>query len=246
MQEDITTVVIIPSYNETLALPQLLRDLKPGLSTNDALIVMDDSPKEVSALIYQRCQEVVGDSDFQFMFQTSDGKSGRGAAIRRGMVIALAEFPNAKKFIECDADGSHRPMDIMNIKTSSSDADLLVGSRYLSASKIEGWPVSRRVFSWLLNRIIPKIMQIELHDITNGLRRYSRAATEKIVSQPQLNSGFIYLSEQAIYINRAGMKIDEVPTVFINRTLGMSTVTWREIDSSLRGILKLIGNNVRK
>jgi dolichol-phosphate mannosyltransferase len=246
MKAQVTTVIVIPSYKETLALPQLLRDLKTGLSSRDAVIIMDDSPKEVAEIIYQSCLEVVLNSDFEFRFDTSDGKSGRGAAIRRGMVIALAEFPNIQHFIECDADGSHRPIDILKIKASSSTADLLVGSRYLQTSKIEGWPISRRVFSWLLNKIIPRIMRIQLHDITNGLRRYSKEATERIVSEPQLNSGFIYLSEQAVHIDRAGLKIDEEPIVFIDRTLGTSTVTWREILSSLRGILKLFGTLLKK
>lgn len=246
MNAQVSTVIVIPSYNETLALPQLLRDLKPGLSFLDAVIVMDDSPKEVAEIIYQSCLNAVANSDFEFRFETSGSKSGRGAAIRRGMVIALAEFPNIKHFIECDADGSHRPVDILKVKTSSSRADLLVGSRYLQTSKIEGWPISRRAFSWLLNQVIPKLMRIPLHDITNGLRRYSKAAVERIVSEPQLNKGFIYLSEQAIHIGRAGMKIEEQPIVFVDRNLGTSTVTWREILLSLRGILKLFGTELKR
>ena len=246
MNTEVTNVIVIPSYNETLALPQLLKDLKPGLSSMDAVIVMDDSSKEVSEEINQRCLESLAKSDFEFRFETSGTKSGRGAAIRKGMVIALAEFPNVKYLVECDADGSHRPVDILKIKTSSSRADLLVGSRYLASSEIHGWPISRRVFSWALNRIIPRIMRVQLHDITNGLRRYSRIAIEKIVSEPQVNSGFIYLSEQAVHINRAGMKIEEEPIVFVDRTLGVSTVTWREILASLRGVLNLFGNELKR
>jgi dolichol-phosphate mannosyltransferase len=246
MNAQVKTVIVIPSYNETLALPQLLRELKSGLSSLDAVIVMDDSPKEVAENIYQSCLDAVANSDIDFKFETSGGKSGRGAAIRRGMVMALAEFPNVQHLIECDADGSHRPIDILKIKTSLSRADLLIGSRYLPTSRIEGWPISRKIFSWLLNQAIPRIMGIQLHDITNGLRRYSKVAVERIVSEPQLNSGFIYLSEQAVYINGAGMKIDEEPIVFVNRTLGKSTVTWREILSSFRGILKLLSTEPKK
>lgn len=246
MSTEITTVIVIPSYNETLALPQLLRDLKPGLSSKDAVVIMDDSSKEVSEEINQRCLEAIAESDFEFRFETSGSKSGRGAAIRKGMIMTLAEFPNVQYLVECDADGSHRPSDILKIKTSSSRADLLVGSRYLPSSKIHGWPISRRVFSWALNRIIPRIMRVELHDITNGLRRYSRVAIEKIVSEPQVNSGFIYLSEQAVQLNRAGLNIEEEPIVFVDRTLGVSTVTWREIVASLRGVLNLFGNQLKR
>ncbi|MFM1797233.1 MAG: hypothetical protein RL733_1014 [Actinomycetota bacterium] len=239
----VSTAIIIPSYNETLALPELLGEIKKGLESHDAVIVMDDSPQDVSALIERKCREVVKNAEFVFLFDNSGSKSGRGAAVRRGITIALKAFPNITTILECDADGSHRPEDILKIKNSSTNADLLVGSRYLKSSQILGWPASRRAFSWLLNKTIPRLTGVRLNDITNGLRRYSKKAAIEILSEIQVNSGFIYLSEQAIVISRAGMKISEEPIIFIDRTLGTSTVTWREIAKSLYGIIALILNN---
>lgn len=239
----VSTAIIIPSYNETLALPELLGEIKKGLENHDAVIVMDDSPKEISEQIERKCREVVKDSEFVFLFDNSGSKSGRGAAVRRGIAIALAEFPNVRTILECDADGSHRPEDILKIKNSSSAADLLVGSRYLKSSQILGWPASRRAFSWFLNKTIPRLTGVQLSDITNGLRRYSKKAAIEILSEIQVNKGFIYLSEQAIVISRAGMKISEESIIFVDRTLGTSTVTWREISNSLYGIITLILTN---
>lgn len=240
MNETVSSVIIIPSYNEILALPELLRELKLGLSHKDSVIVMDDSPKVISLEVESNCREAIRDSKFDFRFYNSELKSGRGAAVRRGMSIALAEFPNVTSILECDADGSHQPEDILKIKNSSSKADLIVGSRYLKSSKIVGWPVSRRIFSWTLNKIIPRLARVNLKDITNGLRRYSKVAVEEILSEVQVNSGFIYLSEQAIVVSRAKMVLSEEPITFVDRTLGSSTVTWREVLSSLLGISKLI------
>jgi len=235
-----SSVIIIPSYNEILALPELLRELKFGLSYRDAVIVMDDSPKEISLEVESKCREAIRNSEFDFKFYNSELKSGRGAAVRRGMSIAISEFPNVTSILECDADGSHRSEDILKIKNSSSKADLIVGSRYLKSSKIEGWPVSRRIFSWTLNKTIPRLAKVNLKDITNGLRRYSIVAVEEILSEVQVNNGFIYLSEQAIVVSRARMVLSEEPITFVDRTLGSSTVTWREVISSLVGISKLI------
>jgi dolichol-phosphate mannosyltransferase len=243
MTSIVSTAIIIPSYNETLALPELLGEIKKGLENHDAVIVMDDSPKEISEQIERKCREVVKDSEFVFLFDNSGSKSGRGAAVRRGITIALAEFPGVKSILECDADGSHQPEDILKIKNSSSTADLLVGSRYLNSSQILGWPVSRRAFSWFLNKTIPSLTGVRLHDITNGLRRYSKNAAIEILSENQVNKGFIYLSEQAILISKAGMTISEEPIIFVDRTLGTSTVTWREILNSLYGIISLILTN---
>ena len=55
MNNQISTVLIIPSYNETLALPQLLRELKAGLTANDAVIIMDDSPPQTFDEIRRNC-----------------------------------------------------------------------------------------------------------------------------------------------------------------------------------------------
>jgi dolichol-phosphate mannosyltransferase len=246
MNSSVSNVIIIPSYNETLALPELLRELKSGLSRQDAVIIMDDSPEEISKVVEHKCLEAIKNSQFNFKFDNSGVKSGRGAAVRRGMAIALSEFPNMQTILECDADGSHRPEDILKIKNSASKADLLVGSRYLKSSKIVGWPLSRRVFSWFLNKSIPRFTGVHLQDITNGLRRYSKGATDAILSENQVNKGFIYLSEQAILISEAGLVISEEPIVFVDRTLGRSTVTWREILDSLFGIYKLVFANTRK
>ncbi len=239
----VSTAIIIPSYNETLALPELLGEIGKDLKSHDAVIVMDDSPKDISELIERKCREAVKDSEFIFLFNNSGSKSGRGAAVRRGITIALAEFPNVKTILECDADGSHRPEDILKVKNSSSTADLLVGSRYLRSSQILGWPASRRAFSWFLNKTIPRLTGVRLHDITNGLRRYSKNAAIEILSEIQVNKGFIYLSEQAIVISKARMVISEEPIIFQDRTLGTSTVTWREIVNSLYGIIKLLITN---
>jgi dolichol-phosphate mannosyltransferase len=240
MTETVKTVIIIPSYCETLALPALLQELKSGLSRNHAILIMDDSPEELSQVVNDGCISAMEGSNCQFIFDNASVKSGRGAAVRRGMARALSNFPNVEHIMECDADGSHRAVDILKILNSESDADLLVGSRYLPTSKIVGWPLSRRVFSYLLNHTIPRMTQVNLRDITNGLRKYSKGATEAILSTPQINKGFIYLSEQAILVSSSGLKISEEPIVFIDRTLGKSTVTWREITNSLSGIGRLL------
>lgn len=240
MNSQVNFVIIIPSYNETLALPELLAEISASLTPNDAVIVMDDSANDISKIIEEKCNKSIEGSSFNFHFDNSGSKSGRGAAIRRGMIRALKDFPDAKFIVECDADGSHRAIDILKIKSSKSNADLLIGSRYLPSSKIIGWPISRRIFSWLLNNSIPRITSVDVHDITNGLRRYSRAAVGQVLSNPQINTGFVYLSEQAVVLTKRGMKISEEPIVFIDRTLGTSTVTWREITSSLIGIVRLV------
>jgi dolichol-phosphate mannosyltransferase len=224
----------------------MLLQLQKNLIKSDAVMIMDDSPKPICDEIDRLCNHAMDSSPASYYFVNHQGKSGRGSAIRRGMANALNLFPNLEYMVECDADGSHRPEDILRIKNSEDQSDLLVGSRYLSSSKIVGWPLSRRIFSRILNFAIPKILDVPLADITNGLRRYTIRAVREILSEHQTNTGFIYLSEQAQIVKRKNLQITELPIEFIDRTLGKSTVTWREITASIRGIFGLMNRSDRK
>jgi dolichol-phosphate mannosyltransferase len=232
--------IVIPSFNEFLALPHLLEQLSPDLDETDVVIICDDTEVSKKHLIIEASREALKNSKASLVFSMAERKSGRGGAVRRGMELAIKEYSNLEIIIECDADGSHRPIDIMKLKKYSRHADLLIGSRYLPESRIIGWPISRRLFSWILNVIIPRVLKIPLTDITNGLRRYSLNAVNAILFAPAQNAGFIYLSEQAILISKSKLVIEEIPTNFINRTEGKSTVSWKEIIGSLLGVFKLL------
>ena len=235
-----TTVIIIPSYNETLALPKLLKELIGGLSSDDAIIVVDDSSTVVSTEIASSCRDIMRNSECSFRFIANGKKTGRGAAIRLGMQLAITDFPSFVSVIECDADGSHQSRDILRLRNFQTSVDLVVGSRYLPESRITGWPVSRRIFSYVLNILIPKFLDVPLRDITNGLRKYSKRAVNQILLTPQKHSGFIFLSEQAVILNRSGFSMLEIPIEFIDRSLGHSTVTLHEVKNSIIGVIKLI------
>lgn len=242
--EAVRNVIVIPSYNEETSLPILLKSLVDNLDARDSVIVIDDSAHEVYAKTRLQSQIIFEESEAHFQITNNPHKSGRGAAVRMGIGIAISTFPNMQYLIESDADGSHTAEDILRMRNHSSKSDMLIGSRYLKESSIIGWPISRRIFSRVLNHAVPWAMQIPISDITNGLRRYSKAALSLILANKQMNNGFIYLSEQAMIINRAGLSIEEIPTRFVNRTSGQSSVTWREVMAAQKGILKLLMENI--
>lgn len=236
----IKNVFIIPSYRELVALPTQLECLADYLTVDDIIIVADDSGVEFRSEIVRKCQNSLVASKAKVAFSFSDKKSGRGLAVRRSMSFAVENFPNIISIIESDADGSHRVQDILAVRELKSNSDLIVGSRYLSTSEIFGWSLSRKLLSRGLNMIIPKILNLPMTDVTNGLRRYSPTAVKTLLSVPPLNSGFIYLSEQALIIKNNNLSIQEIPITFLDRTHGKSTVTWLDLLNSLRGIFRLL------
>jgi dolichol-phosphate mannosyltransferase len=236
----VSRVIVIPAYNETEALPQLVLELAPNLTDSDLIVIVDDSDPNIAAETERLCKEVSADASFHLVSLHSGVKEGRGGAVRRGFEYAYKNYPNIQWFLECDADGSHRASDIFSIGKSESTADLLVGSRYLPTSRIIGWSFSRRFQSRMLNVLIPLILKIPLNDVTNGLRRYSRRAVDKLLQHPPTSTTFIYLSEQALIVHLSELTIEEVPITFAERRAGTSSVTWVELQKSLKGLFKIV------
>lgn len=236
----IKCVIAIPSYNEVTSLPILIKELSLVLNSDDAVLILDDSPLDNQGKIKSLVTNSFSDSKGTLLFLNSDKKLGRGSAVRRGMQFCKKDFPNFKYFIECDADGSHQVLDIVKVRDHESQVDLLIGSRYLPESQIIGWSLQRKIFSRLLNFIIPKLLQIPVKDITNGLRRYSPRTIDYILKTNPINNGFTYLSEQLLIAHSKGLSILEMPIVFIDRVSGKSTVTYKEIINSIKGILLLL------
>ena len=235
----VTNALIFPTYREFESLQALLSSIVPELREFDAVIICDDTGAEFEELISKDVSKIFKNSNCRVYFSFSNAKSGRGAAVFRGMELATQTFPHLKYIVEADSDGSHRPTDIIRI-LSSEESDFRIGSRYLQESKILGWPLSRRLFSALLNKLIPKILNLECSDATNGLRRYSISCVRELLERGITNTGFIYLSEQAVVLRKAGFTITETPITFVNRTHGESSVGLKEIKDSLVGIFSLL------
>lgn len=244
MESSIREVVIIPSYCEVEALPVFLRELLPLLPITTCVIICDDSPVDTFEALKKEIEKI-DISGIEIKYNHADSKAGRGAAVKRGLILAKAEFSRCAYFVECDADGSHRPEDVLRVLNTKESADLVIGSRYLPGSVISNWPKSRRIFSKILNKIIPMVLRLKINDVTNGLRRYSISATNVILEKESRNAGFTYLSEQALVVTRAKLRVVEIPIHFIDRIHGHSTVTFREIYQSIKGIFTIIPMSLR-
>jgi glycosyltransferase involved in cell wall biosynthesis len=236
----VKNVIVFASYNESKNLRLLFEELIPQLTKHDAVIVADDSNETESAATQLLVEEFAHKYELLLSVSSSTFKGGRGAAIRRGFEFGLHQFPNADYFIESDSDGSHRMLDVLKLRDwNQSSPSLLIGSRYLKDSSINGWTLTRRCFSKTLNVLIPLLLGLRLRDVTNGLRRYSRDAVVSILATEPQNMGFIYLSEVALLLSKSNFVIEETAIVFDDRVYGSSSVTWRELSDSLIGVSRL-------
>lgn len=135
-----------------------------------------------------------------------------------------------------DSDCSHPPEDIPRGLALLAQRDVVLGSRYPDGT-ILGWPASRRAFSYCANLMARTLIDRGIHDYTNGYRFYTRRVVERFAAQPQRHKGYIYLSETLSQLVRDGARIGEFPIVFVNRRIGVSNTTPREIVTALTGLL---------
>ena len=223
--------IIIPTLNEEENIVRLI-DKIFKIPLNIRIIIIDDSKKPFPKL------DKIKKVDYVYRGK----KLGRGSAVILGIKKALLNKKN-RLIIEMDADFSHRTEEIKpNVNhLLKKKINFLIASRYLKKSKIVNWPISRHLLSKISNLLARVLLGVPIKDYTNGFRFYDRKAAKHIVSKcSKSNSkGFILLSEIAVelYINK--FKINERPTIFINRIRGESKADIMEIFNAFCGLLKL-------
>ena len=225
--------IIIPTYNELDNIESLISAILVNLPDCTIFVIDDSKNKDIGNLIDSK--------KLKAKYFHRENAKGRGSAVLFGFRKALEEN-KYDIFIEMDADFSHNPKELKkNIEYfKSNNLDLLIASRYLKNSQIINWSFGRKILSKLSNILARTLLSVKLKDFTNGFRIYSARATERITQTcGNIGDGFIILSEIIIVIKNNSFKIDEIETIFVNRSRGESSVNVKLILASLYGIFKL-------
>lgn len=225
--------VVIPSYKEHESIADLIASIR-ALGMETEIVVVDDSPdlKTVDALAR------LDQSRLKIIHR--ENKGGRGSAVLVG--LGYLRGLGVDWYVELDADFSHPPAQIPELveMARANQIDLLIASRYLPESRILNWPFSRRLFSFASNKLARLVLGVPISDYTNGFRVYSPKAASIIVSEcGRLGVGFIALSEILVNVYYRGLRVAEIPTKFVNRVRGESSLNSSEIKNALQGLFKI-------
>ncbi|MEO3783174.1 polyprenol monophosphomannose synthase [Actinocorallia sp. B10E7] len=233
-----SVVVVIPTYNERLNLPLIVRRVRAATPDADVLVVDDNSPDGTGELADSLAAE---DERVRVLHRTA--KDGLGAAYIAGFRWALDRGYDV--IVEMDADGSHRPEELSLLLEALRDADLAIGSRWVRGGKVHNWPMSREVLSRGGNTYARLMLGIDLHDATAGYRAFRRTALEKIGLDEVDSRGYCFQIDMALRAIRTGLRVVEVPINFVERELGASKMSgnivaeamWRVTRWGIRGRL---------
>ena len=217
-QKGMRTLIIIPTYNERENVPLLLNDIFKYAPQTDVLIVDDNSPDGTGHLVEQMRRQ-----DARIHVIHRAGKLGLGTAYITGFKYAIAN--NYDAAFEMDADFSHDPRYLPDLLIAIQNADLVIGSRYITGGSTPGWSATRRLISGCGNIFARFVLGIPVHDCTGGYRCYRRRVLESIDLNAIQSRGYAFQVELTYRTLRQSFRIVEIPITFLDRRLGTSKMS---------------------
>lgn len=222
-------VVLIPTYNEREALPVILDRLRAEVPSVDIVVLDDNSPDGTGEVA-----DAYANRDPRIHVLHREGKEGLGRAYLHGFAWALAEGYDV--LVEMDADGSHQPRHLHDILAALSDADVVIGSRWVRGGAVENWPLHRKALSVGGNLYTRVMLGMPVHDATAGYRAYRAEALRAIGLEDVASEGYCFQVDLTRRAVRAGLTVREVPITFVEREVGSSKMSPDVARESLRRI----------
>ncbi len=227
------TAIIIPTYNASHEIIDLLDRIKKTVPKAIIFVVDDNSPDGTANLIIERYSKAKNIKVIQ-----RKGKNGRGSAVLAGFKEAL-ENKSLQYFIEMDADLCHDPKYIPKLITVGQKKDIVIASKYHPKSTIKGLTIKRLVMSKIMNKAARIILHVPITDYTNGYRCYNRRVIEYLIGQEFSSRGFVVLSEIVYICYKKGFSFSEIPFNFIQVSTGRTNLNLKEINEAIHTLIKL-------
>jgi glycosyltransferase involved in cell wall biosynthesis len=184
---------IIPAFDAGRTVAGVVQGMRTAVPHALVIGVDDGSRDGTRAALLETCDVVIA-------FERNRGK---GAALRAGMLAALARDTAA--VLTIDADGQHDPAAAPALLEVLCDADLAIGSRARRGSDM---PLGRRLTNALASAAVGRILGTPVPDPQSGYRAMRRAVCERVRV-----AGDRYEYETAFLLaaGRAGFRIASVP-----------------------------------
>ena len=217
-------VILIPTYNESVSIVELLRSLNSIQSRYQFnVVVLDDNSPDKTADIAQ-------DLGFPWVeVIRRPGKAGLGAAYRAGFEAVLQD-DKYTHVVTMDADGSHRVEDLSAMFAAADSGakeskTIVLGTRWMPGGSVVNWPRSRQLLSRAGTRYAQLILRIPLRDLTGGFRIYSTSLLRSLKLKDMTATGYCFQIEMAMASDLSGATKIEVPITFVERINGVSKMS---------------------
>lgn len=232
-------LIALATYNEIESLSGLVAQIRAALPAADILVVDDNSPDGTGAWC-----DTHAASDARLSCLHRASKLGLGSAAVAAFAWAIDR--NYDWIGTLDADGSHDPasfLAMIDAVAADGALDVVIGSRYVSGGRIEGWPLHRRIASRTINACARNWLRLKTRDNSGAFRLYRVAALKKIRADALRTNSYAYLEEVLWQLRRSGAQFREIPITFRQRRSGYSKLN---LNQSIRSLWDLLTVPLRK
>lgn len=201
--------LVLPSYNAANALknqlPSLISYLN-SLGKDYELIVVDDGSDDEGETA--KAAEMHG-----CIFLQNKKNSGKGAAVRKGMLHAKGEY---RIFTDADIPFQYDAIEKFLYYLDFKEFSLVVGDRTLTGSAyFDNIPQNRKLASTLFSFVVGRFITTGMFDTQCGIKGFRSAAARDIFSKGQLNS-FAFDVELIYIALKRNYDIKRLPVVLRN------------------------------
>ena len=224
--------IIIPVYNEEVALPQCVATLtafaKAELAnTNWKIVVVDNGSTDSTREVAEKLSEENGRVSLLHLKQ-----KGRGRALHRAWLESQADV-----MCYMDVDLSTRLDALPALIGSIEDGfDVCIGTRLGKGAKVEKRSFKREFISRSYNRLIKLMFRTRFSDAQCGFKAISQKASNELVPLVR-DRGWFFDSELLIVAEKNGYRVREVPVHWVDdpdtRVRVVSTA-WEDIKGLMR------------
>ena len=203
-----TTLVIIPAFNEARAIGQVIGDIPSGL-VDEVVVVNNASTDETEANARAAGATVVAEE-----------QRGYGAACLRGIEYARAKPPDVVVFL--DGDYSDHPDEMPRLiePIAADEADFAVGSRIRGEAEPGALLPQAQVGNRLACTLMARIWGAPYTD----LGPFRALRFRDLLALDMQDETFGWTIEMQIKALEAGLHVDEVPVSY-RRGIGPSKIT---------------------
>jgi len=226
-------LICIPTYNERDNVESIVSAALAADPRVDVLVVDDGSPDGTGSLADALARE---SSRVHVLHRA--GKAGLGKAYLAAFEWALQR--GYAYVLEMDADWSHDPKYLPTLlDRAASDADLVLGSRWVQGGGTRNWGLGRRLISRGGSFYARTILGLGIRDLTGGFKCF-RADVLRAIDLPTVTStGYGFQIELTYRAIRRGFRVVEVPIVFEDRRVGQSKMSRAIVLEALAMVWKI-------
>lgn len=172
-----SVLVIIPTYNEKENINDIIHAVLTQSEDIHILVVDDNSPDGTGQIV----KDLQAKQKERLFLLERQGKLGLGTAYIAGFKYGIEH--NYKYIMEMDADFSHNPSDVNRlIAACKADADIAVGSRYVSEGGVKDWDWFRHLLSKGASYYVKILTGMSVDDPTAGFVCYRTSVLSAIKS----------------------------------------------------------------